>query len=118
MTIMELAQNWIENADTTPTRISAARAAEYIGWMDPDSDLPDDLTPEAFAAAWNSIIGDRSEEAREIIEAGNYNAAVALMDYETSEEVHREIAPCSELEFLTAYMNLHEEKFGERFVVN
>ena len=56
MTIKELAQNWIENADTTPERITVDQAAEYIGWMDKDS-LPEGLTPEAFAAAWNDIVG-------------------------------------------------------------
>ena len=117
MTINELAQNWIENADTTPTRISVERAAEYIGWMDQDTDLPEDLTPEAFAAAWNEIIGDRTEEAKEIVDAGNYTAAVSLMDDEIREELSREIAPCSEIEFLVAYMNRHEEKYGERVMV-
>jgi hypothetical protein len=56
MTIRELAQNWIENADTTPEEITTETAAEYIGWMDKDSDLPEDLTPEAFAEAWNDIV--------------------------------------------------------------
>jgi len=56
MTIKELAMNWIENADTTPGEITAEQAAEYISWMDPDTDLPEDLTPEAFAAAWNEVI--------------------------------------------------------------
>lgn len=56
MTIRELAQNWIENADTTPEEITTETAAEYIGWMDKDSDLPEGLTPEAFAEAWNNII--------------------------------------------------------------
>lgn len=56
MTIKELAQNWIENADTTPGEITTETAAEYIGWMDKDSDLPEDLTPEAFADAWNEIV--------------------------------------------------------------
>ena len=117
MTIMELAQNWIENADDTPTRISVERAAEYIGWMDPDSDLPEDLTPEAFADAWNRIIGDRSAEAQEIVDAGNYAAAVSLMDDDIREELSLEIAPCSEREFLAAYMQRHEEKYGEIFTV-
>lgn len=56
MTIRELAQNWIENADETPGEITPETAAEYIGWMDKDSDLPEDLTPEAFAEAWNDIV--------------------------------------------------------------
>lgn len=57
MTIKELAMNWIENADVSPVpEITAETAEQYISWMDSDTDLPDDLTPEAFADAWNSII--------------------------------------------------------------
>jgi hypothetical protein len=56
MTIGELAMSWIENANTTPTEITVDDAAQFIGWMDRDTDLPKDLTPEAFADAWNDII--------------------------------------------------------------
>ena len=56
MTIKELAMNWIENADTTPQEITVEQAAEYISWMDPDTDLPEGLTPEAFQEAWNNVI--------------------------------------------------------------
>ena len=58
MTIRELALNLIEHSDETPSAIDLSRAAELISWMDPDTDLPDDLTPEAFMDAWNDIIGD------------------------------------------------------------
>lgn len=57
MTVKELAMNWIENADTTPGKITVEQAEEYIGWMDRDTDLPEDLTPETFAEAWNEIVG-------------------------------------------------------------
>jgi len=56
MTIYDLALNIIENADETPSVIDLDRAAEIVGWMDPDSDLPDDLTPEAFMESYNGII--------------------------------------------------------------
>lgn len=55
--------------------------------------------------------------AREIIENGLYNAAVNLMDDEIREELHRELAPCTDEEFLTAYMEAHEEKYGEEFQI-
>lgn len=55
--------------------------------------------------------------AQEIIESGNYEAAVALMDQEIREAVHADIAPCTELEFLTEYMKRHEEKYGVPFVI-
>ena len=55
--------------------------------------------------------------AKEIIEAGDYEAAVSLMDDEIREEVHADLAPCSEEEFLAEYMKRHYEKYGEEFTV-
>jgi len=60
---------------------------------------------------------DTNMTAREIIENGLYNAAVNMMDDGIREELHRELAPCSDLEFMEAYMRAHEEKFGEEFQI-
>lgn len=56
--------------------------------------------------------------ALDIINAGNYDAAVALMDDELREEVHMDLAPCNEEEFLAEYMRRHKEKYGAPFIVN
>ena len=53
----------------------------------------------------------------EIITSGLYNAAVALMDDDIREEIHAEISPCSELEFLTEYMQRHLKKYGIEFTI-
>lgn len=56
MTIKEVAENWILNADTsdlTPIDIKTAR--QYVSWMDPDQ-TPEDMTPEAFMNAYNSLV--------------------------------------------------------------
>lgn len=55
--------------------------------------------------------------AREIIEAGLFETAVNMMDDEIREELHRELAPCSEVEFLEAYMERHEQKYNEEFEI-
>jgi len=55
--------------------------------------------------------------AKEIIESGLYNQAVALMDDDIREELHRQLAPCTDEEFLTAYMEAHRSKYGEDFQV-
>ena len=55
--------------------------------------------------------------AQEIIEKGYYEAAVALMDDEIREQVHADLAPCTDLEFLEEYMKRHEEKYGIAFVI-
>ena len=46
-----------------------------------------------------------------------YEAAVALMDDEIREEVHADIAPCTEQEFFDEYCKRHLEKYGIEFVI-
>lgn len=45
----------------------------------------------------------------------SFDAAVALMDDDIREEVHADIAPCSEQEFFDAYCKAHYDRFGEDF---
>lgn len=45
----------------------------------------------------------------------DFDACVNLMDDEVREEVHAELAPCTDQEFFDAYCKAHEEKFGEEF---
>ena len=45
----------------------------------------------------------------------NYDAAVQLMDDDLREELHAQLAPCTEQEFFTAYEAAHAEKFGEEW---
>lgn len=43
----------------------------------------------------------------------DYDAAVQLMDDDLREELHMELAPCSEQKFFTAYEAAHTKKYGE-----
>lgn len=47
----------------------------------------------------------------------DFDACVSLMDDDIREQVHAELAPCAEQEFLDAYCELHAEKYGEQFQV-
>lgn len=47
----------------------------------------------------------------------NFEAAVSLMDDEIREALNRELAPCSEQEFFSAYEKAHAEKYGEEFQI-
>lgn len=48
----------------------------------------------------------------------DFDAAVNLMDDDIREELHAKMAPCTEQEFLDAYIQAHAEKFaGEEFRV-
>ena len=62
----------------------------------------------------NTMIED---EVDEILKEGLYDQAISLMDDEIREDLHSEIAPCSDKEFLTAYMKRHFKKYKEIFHV-
>ena len=46
-----------------------------------------------------------------------YNVAVSMMDDDIREDLAREMAPCSNQEFFSAYEVEHFETYGEFFVV-
>lgn len=43
----------------------------------------------------------------------HYDVAVNMMDDDLREELHFELAPCTDQEFFEAYAKAHQEKFGE-----
>lgn len=45
----------------------------------------------------------------------DFDAAVNLMDDEIREEIHADLAPCTEQEFFSAYEKAHAEKYGEQW---
>lgn len=47
-----------------------------------------------------------------------WDTIVGMMDDEIREQVHAELAPCTEEEFFARYCELHEQKFGEEFEIN
>lgn len=56
-------------------------------------------------------------DAKEIVKNGQYNVAVNLMDDDLREEIHAEMTPCTDEEFLAEYMSRHYAKYGEEFTV-
>lgn len=47
----------------------------------------------------------------------DFDAAVSLMDDNICEELHGEIAPCTDQEFYDAYCERHKEVYEEEFKV-
>ena len=43
----------------------------------------------------------------------DYDIAVAFMDGDLREQIHGELAPCTNQEFFDEYAKRHEEKFSE-----
>ena len=46
-----------------------------------------------------------------------FNAYVNAMDDELREQVHAELAPCTDEEFLARYQELHSEKYSEELKI-
>lgn len=56
----------------------------------------------------------QDEDARTV----DYAAAVEMMDDDLREELHREMAPCTNQEFYDAYVKAHAAKYnGEKFQI-
>ena len=47
----------------------------------------------------------------------DFEACVIQMDDDLREEIHEDMAPCGEQEFLDEYVRRHVEKFGEEFAI-
>lgn len=60
---------------------------------------------------------DRTIKACEIIDKGLYDAAIELMDDDIREDIHKDMAPCTDLEFLVEYMKRHKEKYRSEFTI-
>ena len=47
-----------------------------------------------------------------------FDAAVQHMDDAIREDLHMELAPCTEEQFFNAYCEAHLQQFGEEFFLN
>ena len=115
MTIRELAMNLIEHADESPVeKIGLARAAEIIGWLDKDSDLPEDLTPEAFMEAFNDILDEYP--GGDLDDADPEKSTLYTAVIEADDGIHlirKEIAdPTGEYEDFEVAMNTKADNLG------
>ncbi len=54
-------------------------------------------------------------KADALIAEYGWESIVEMMNAEIREELHEELAPCDEIEFLTRYIELHYNSFNESF---
>lgn len=47
----------------------------------------------------------------------DFDVMVNMMDDEIREELHNKLAPCTDQEFVDAYIEAHEAKYGEQFEI-
>jgi hypothetical protein len=57
---------------------------------------------------WENVLDENGDPV-------NYEAAVALMDDDLREELHRKMSPCSNQKFFDEYAKAHKKRFGEDF---
>ena len=65
---------------------------------------------EATGKAFDAVAYDEDE-------IDYFEAAAELMDDEIREQIHADLAPCTEEEFLAEYCRRHEKKYGEQFEI-
>ena len=76
---------------------------------------PDDISVYLYQQEGNTEKGTAMEVKDYYGNDVNFEAAANLMDDELREELHMELAPCSEQEFFDAYAEAHMKKFNEEF---
>ena len=70
-----------------------------------------------FTAAMDEFMKQYGKEQPKMIDVKYFDAAVELMDDELREQVHADLAPCTDEEFLREYERRHLAKFGEEFKI-
>lgn len=70
-----------------------------------------------LVTAMERVYGTLKEEV-EMLNKFDWDVIVEYMDDEIREQVHSELAPCTNEEFLNRYAELHKEQFGEEFQIN
>ena len=78
-------------------------------------------TAEDVEQVVNDLLNEEyTEEAEAMLsnEAIAMNVIAEYMDGDLREELHNALAPCTDIEFLAAYLRKHKEKYGEDFEIN
>ena len=102
MTVKELAINWIENADSSPIpEIDTETARQYLSWMEPET-IPEGITPENFADAWNDIIRTCSANWQQYI-ADVYHCSDEWGQKMTEEEMYISLVEWEKEKFTDDY---------------
>ena len=72
---------------------------------------------ERLSREWGKPIEELMKQVEETEDTPDYyfDAAVSLMDDELREQIHADLAPCTNAEFLHEYERRHLEKYGEEF---
>ena len=112
------AQELYDFIDSQPTWDSVPtdaydQLADLCGVGYTEEDGPDTLMDRCAAALEKQASQYVQDEDGRTVD---YAAAVELMDDDLREQLHMELAPCTNQEFFDAYVKAHAEKFnGEKF---
>ena len=114
------AQELYDFIDSQPTWDSVpadayGQLADLCGVSYTEEDGPDTLMDRCAAALEKQASQYVQDEDGRTVD---YAAAVELMDDDLREQLHMELAPCTNQEFFDAYVKAHAEKFnGEKFQI-
>lgn len=110
------AEKAIERASDIWGRLTPKEKLNRVGWVyeakdfDPEEDNPQDFwvrdlwTPGDISLDNGMTYQPAAQAWPEIQERGLWDAIVEMMDDDIRERVHNRLAPCSEVEFLEAYL--------------
>ena len=99
--------------DNVPTD-AYDQLADLCGVGYTEEDGPDTLMDRCAAALEQQASQYVQDEDGRTVD---YAAAVELMDDDLREQLHREMAPCTNQEFYDAYVKAHAAKYGEKFQI-
>ena len=85
--------------------------------QDENAKIPD--ADEVINQLWeDGYITDRfKDDARNLLNDATMEVITNYMDDGIREEIHSELAPCADEEFLTAYMARHYVEYNEQFTI-
>lgn len=60
---------------------------------------------------------DRTELAESLVAEGRYDEIVEMMDDDIRERLHFKLAPCTDEEFLKAYLDAYFKRYGHNMIL-
>jgi len=115
-TVQGYIKQLIRNDMKEDTNMKYTIKPEYLTLWGEDANEETMLTEddiEMIARGWDKDVEDVIDQ----LEPYNFDSAVELMDDDLREELHEELAPCSDARFMWEYCKRHQEKFGEAFTI-
>lgn len=113
-----------ENRLGKPSELNADEIAPYNSELTKQDDMAYEWiasVPDAMSPELKNYFREEEQESNFVSLNGkliDFALAIQLMDQDLLEELRIELEPCSDQEFVDAYAQAHQKKFGEDFIVD